>query len=116
MECLLFVGGPGDQGRPGVRVTHEARVDAGEPPRRVLLVPDQLLKQRQPLTAVFGGPGDAGPAAFGLSALPGEVVFADTRVVARARLGRLVLVEPRADLVTELQLVRREVEVHDPES
>src|ERR1700749_186877 len=97
-----------------MRVTDEARIDAGEPSRGVLLVPDQLLKQRQPLAAVFGGPGDAGPAAFGLSALPGEVVLADTGVVARARLGGLVLVEPRADPVAELELVRREVEVHDP--
>jgi hypothetical protein len=29
-------------------------------------------------------------------------------------LARLVLVEPRTDLVAELELVRREVEVHDP--
>src|ERR1700726_2286342 len=100
---------------PGVRVTHEACIDAGEPPRGVLLVPDQLLQQRQPFAAVFGGPGNAGPDTCGLSALPGEVVFADSRVVARARLGRLVLVEPRADPVAELELVRREVEVQDPE-
>src|ERR1700749_4297620 len=98
-----------------MRVTDEARIDAGEPSRGVLLVPDQLLKQRQPFAAVLGGPGDARPAAFGLSALPGEVVFADSRLVARSRLGRLVLVEPRANLVAELELVRREVEVHDPE-
>jgi hypothetical protein len=65
--------------------------------------------------AVLGRPRDPGPAAVGLGALPGQVVLANACVVAWAWLGWLVLVEPRADLVTELDLVRREVEVHEPE-
>src|ERR1700716_2696079 len=109
MQRLLLVSGPGDQGRSGVRVANEACVDAGESTRRVLLVPDQLLQQGQTLTAVFRGPGDACPAAVPLRALPGQVIITDACIVAWPRFARLVLVEPRTDLIAELELVSREV-------
>src|SRR5258707_1233814 len=108
----LAAGGPGDQGRPGVRQPDEPRVDTGKAPRRVFLVPDQLLQQGQPLAAVFRRPGDACPATLPLGALPGQVVLTHSGVVARSWFGRLVLVEPGTDPVTELLLIRREIQVH----
>lgn len=95
-----------------MRVPHEACIDSRKTPSRVLLVPDQLLHQRQALAAVRLRPGNARPAALPLSVLPSQVVLADACVVAGPGLGRLVLVEPRSDPIAELELVSREVEIH----
>src|SRR5882757_4731433 len=112
MESFLFFGGAGDQGRTCVRESDEAGIDARESAGGVLLVPDQLLQQRQTAATVFLRPRDARPPAVPLSALPGQVELAYPGVVARSRFDRLVLVEPGPDPVAELHLISREIQIH----
>ena len=95
MERLVLVIGPGDQGGAGVVDTDEPATDVRRAGTDVLLVPDQLLAQAQPHTAVLAGPADAGVAAVVLRALPGEVeIAAGPPIDHRPGFARHVVVQP----------------------
>ena len=77
VERLLLLAAAHDQ-RSGRRARRRPRRRPvpGAPRADQLLVPDDLLEQREAAAAVFRSPVDAGPAAFELRSLPGLVELA----------------------------------------
>src|SRR5690606_17760083 len=78
VKCLLFVGRPGDQGRPGMLQRDEEDVVAvlGRSGAGTFLIPDKLSRDGQAAATIGLGPGDVAPAALVLPAAPGNVEVA----------------------------------------
>ena len=90
---------------------HEAQVMVGGIRASVLLVPDELPRERKSEPAIFFGPGDAGPTGVMLKRLPGEVVCAGGGSGVRPPLPRDMLTQPVARLGAESDVFGREVQV-----
>ena len=116
MFAALGVVAASDERRAGMAEPDEPRVDGGQPRARVLLVPDQLLGERQLAAAERFGPADAGPSGVVLGALPREVVGARFGEVVGATVAGHVLGQPGAGLVTEPVVCCREGEIHQTPS
>ena len=85
--------------------------DAGRLGAHHLLGEDRLLDQRRAAAAVLLRPRDAGPAALVQLALPAAAELERLVVVLRG-LARVVVLQPRAQLVAEGLLARTERQVH----
>src|SRR4051812_2878080 len=112
VEVLVLLAGPTDQRGAGVAVADEARVDTGKAQLGVLLIPDDLLQQREAPTPVLHRPIDAGPAAFPLLALPRQVELTRRLAVARPWLRWPVLVDPRANFFSEGRIAGGNIKIH----
>src|SRR5277367_2775717 len=66
MKALLVFVTSGDDGRAGGVQRDEAQVIVRSVGARILLVPDQLARKRQPQAAIFDGPGYSRPDALEL--------------------------------------------------
>src|ERR1700730_6061754 len=78
-----------------------------------LVVDDELLHETGAAAPVLLGPGDADIAGVVELFLPGAAVL-DKTLLAFARVhGRLVGLEPAANLVAESLLLRAELEIHE---
>jgi hypothetical protein len=104
VALLLLIVAVGDNGRPA----HGQAEDVGHLRRTGtsdLLIEDRLLDEARPRPTVRLGPGEAGPAAVVELALP-VATEGERRLVALGLRARVVPVEPLAELVAELLLLR----------
>src|SRR6185436_1674896 len=104
VALLLLRRAPGHDRRAGEQQSEHVRRQRRAGGRQ-LLVEDRRLRQRRAATAVLGRPVDGRPAAVGEAALPVAAPGVVRVLVAVRRVARLVLREPRAQLVAEGGLV-----------
>src|SRR5262245_19420 len=113
MKALLLFGPASDERRAAVVQTDEESRGLEHASERVLLVPDELLREGGAASAVALRPGDPGPARVVHLALPREVErAARPEVGLRRRVLRLVRLEPGARAEAKLLLGRTEFDVH----
>src|ERR1700685_1957930 len=97
-----------------MREPDEAGVDGLHAEFGVLLVPDELLGERQASTTEFDRPRDAGPSRLKLLLLPGEIGLAHRPSPFGPALSRGVLRPPGANVVAKFDILSRKGEFHRP--